>query len=132
MKAFLERNGIFKGWLCEGAGIPRHVFDYRLEHGFSDNDEIFKLERFLHEKGKELLGFKFGVNNEEDIELLRTKFGIIASHLATCIKQTRDNFRSTLERKLRTREQEVLEYELKRIARDMLEFSLPVSLKKAA
>lgn len=134
MKAFLERNGIFKGWVCEGIAMPRHAFDYRLEYGF-DDDEASLLVSFLNRKGIELLGFKFSDDSQKDIERLTIEFGIIKSHLAEILGQTRGNFRSTLERNLRTHpidEQTIIQQELKSIAYNMINFSLPVSLKKTA
>ena len=134
MKAFLERNGIFKGWLCEGVAMPRHAFDYRLEIGFTD-DEILKLEDFLHRKGTELLKFKFSDDNVADLDRLKNNFGISIAHLASYFELETTGIKhraAKINGFDQESELEILDMAIKSIAHNMINFSLPMSLKKAA
>ena len=136
MDAFLERNGIIKGWVAEGCGLHLSTFNDALwQRGFRP-DEASRLICFIRTKGKQLRSFKFSDDSTHDLNRLRGEFGIKKAWLNAQLAPKKDvssiMWAANRSGGFRSDEKEVLELALKEIAGAMTAFDLPDSMKKAA
>ncbi len=96
LDAFCRKYGFIKSWIYKSCGFNGATFDYALHERSFSQDEIFRLETFFKEKGRNLLKFQFSEDIVADIKTLRRKFGLKFCWMASQLQISDGSLRSRL------------------------------------